>query len=324
MDIDILISVIIPVYNVEKYLAECIDSVLKQTYGNYEIILVDDGSIDDSGKICDEYAKNDKRIAVIHQENMGQATARNNGLYRAIGKYIYFLDSDDYIEPDTLKKLVKKAEIEEADIVFFDAVSFNDDTGKKSERQSYMKKMTYEACSGKEMFSKLQKNKEFNNAVPLTFLRHTFLINNNLEYIPGITMEDILFSFQVMNKAERAVHLREVLYHRRYRAGSVTKSVKTKNHFKSSCIIYYRLLDFVKNNSLENDASNQYISRCAYNTLDLFDGMKREDRAAEKQELKKLKSSIICNKSFGQKALRARCIGKLPWAVVRAVEKLTD
>ena len=103
-----LISVIIPVYNVEKYLHRCLDSVIAQTYQNLEIICVDDGSIDDSGKICDQYAVRDARIKIIHQENQGLSAARNRGLDAAEGEYIAFVDSDDYILEDMYKKMLDK------------------------------------------------------------------------------------------------------------------------------------------------------------------------------------------------------------------------
>lgn len=103
-----LISVIIPVYNVEKYLRRCLDSVIAQTYQKIEIICVDDGSIDDSGKICDQYAVRDARIKVIHQENQGLSAARNRGLDAAEGEYIAFVDSDDYILEGMYKKMLDK------------------------------------------------------------------------------------------------------------------------------------------------------------------------------------------------------------------------
>lgn len=103
-----LISVIIPVYNVEKYLHRCLDSVIAQTYQNLEIICVDDGSIDESGRICDQYAVRDARIKVIHQENQGLSAARNRGLDVAEGEYIAFVDSDDYILEGMYKKMLDK------------------------------------------------------------------------------------------------------------------------------------------------------------------------------------------------------------------------
>jgi glycosyltransferase involved in cell wall biosynthesis len=110
------ISVIIPVYNVENYLCKCIDSVLQQTYSNIEIILIDDGSDDGSGIICDEYAKQDSRIVVIHQENSGLSSARNTGLDHATGDWIAFLDSDDWIQPEMYEILFHLAEDYNADI----------------------------------------------------------------------------------------------------------------------------------------------------------------------------------------------------------------
>lgn len=112
-----LISVIIPVYKVERFLHRCIDSVIYQTYTNWEMILVDDGSPDTSGDICDEYAKKDKRIKVIHQENQGVSAARNAGLDQSTGGWIYFLDSDDYISPKSFELLMSVQKEDDYDIV---------------------------------------------------------------------------------------------------------------------------------------------------------------------------------------------------------------
>ena len=114
-----LISIIIPVYKVEPYLRKCLDSVVQQTYRNLEIILVDDGSPDSCGAICDEYATKDERITVIHQENKGLSAARNAGLDIATGDYIQFVDSDDWIEPDALATVLSIAEDHHVDIVCF-------------------------------------------------------------------------------------------------------------------------------------------------------------------------------------------------------------
>ena len=117
-----LISIIIPVYKVEKYLKRCVDSVIGQTYPNLQIILVDDGSPDNCPQICDEYAAQDKRIEVIHQANAGVSNARNNGLKVAKGDYILFIDSDDYIAPDMCEKMLAFAQQTQADIVVCDSL----------------------------------------------------------------------------------------------------------------------------------------------------------------------------------------------------------
>lgn len=111
-----MISVIVPVYNVELYLRKCIDSILAQTYRDLEILVVDDGSTDGSGKICDEYKK-DERVRVFHTENRGLSATRNLGLDKATGEWIGFVDSDDWIEPDMYEVLFRKAEETEADVV---------------------------------------------------------------------------------------------------------------------------------------------------------------------------------------------------------------
>ncbi len=115
-----LLSVIIPVYHVEKYLGRCIDSILVQTYKNLEIILVDDGSDDRCGEICDEYAKRDARVIVIHKENGGVADARNKGLAKATGEYITFVDPDDYINKNMYEEMISRMKKENADIVMCD------------------------------------------------------------------------------------------------------------------------------------------------------------------------------------------------------------
>ena len=114
-----LVSIIVPVYNVERYIKRCVDSLRGQTLQNIEIILVDDGSKDNSGCLCDEFAQQDSKIHVIHKQNAGQGLARNDGLNIAKGRYVLFIDSDDFIEPDTCEKLSDRMEREQADLCSF-------------------------------------------------------------------------------------------------------------------------------------------------------------------------------------------------------------
>ena len=113
-----LVSIIIPVYNVEKYLDRCIQSVFQQSYKKLEIILIDDGSPDSCPRLCDIYGKNDKRVKVLHKKNEGLGLARNSGLALATGKYVLFIDSDDYLSEKMVEKLVYQAELMNADIVY--------------------------------------------------------------------------------------------------------------------------------------------------------------------------------------------------------------
>ena len=119
MEQDILVSVIVPVYQVEEYLARCVDSILAQTYGNLEVILVDDGSKDTSGQICEEYAAKDPRVQVVHKENGGLSSARNAGIDAARGEYLEFVDSDDYLEPNVYGHMLRVLQTTQADAAQF-------------------------------------------------------------------------------------------------------------------------------------------------------------------------------------------------------------
>ena len=125
------VSVIIPVYNTQPWLRECLDSVLCQTLGDFEVICVDDGSTDQSGSILQDYAAKDSRFHILSQSNKGQSAARNAGLKVARGEYVYFLDSDDYIEPDLLETACQEMDSKNLDIVFFDNATPGNNSDKK-------------------------------------------------------------------------------------------------------------------------------------------------------------------------------------------------
>lgn len=315
------VSVIIPVYNVEQYLRECVDSVLRQTYQNFEIILVDDGSKDGSPKICDEYAGADRRIQVIHQENQGLSIARNNGFSASSGEFVYFLDSDDWIEPNTLELLLETAREANAQMVFFDAVSFLDD-GDICTAQRYQRAVPYEADKGLRVLNELQKNKDYHSAVPMLFLQRDFLSDHQLTFYPGIVYEDMVYTFQAYCLADCAAHVNKALYHRRYRSNSITSVKRTKKNFVSSKTVYDIVSAFVEKNGLQNDTTNTYIRRCALNALNIYEELEPAEKRECAEQYAALKKSILFRKAFGSKALRARCHGKLPWMMVKGMEKV--
>lgn len=199
-----LVSVIIPVYNVEKYLQRCLDSVLKQTKRELEIILVNDGSTDNSLQICESYAQNDKRIKIIDQKNAGPANARNNGIKVAKGDYIGFIDSDDEVKVDFLEKLAKAAAATGADVICSDIIIDNG-TEQKQVRNSYLRKD--KLFSADEIKNEiLQKYyggflenipSMYNKLYNLNFLKS----NNILIQESRIRAEDYWFNFEVLCKA---------------------------------------------------------------------------------------------------------------------------
>ena len=123
------ISIIVPVYNCKKYLRQCLDSILSQTFKDWECLLIDDGSTDESGSICDEYARRDNRFAAYHKENGGLTSARNYGLERSVGEWIMHVDGDDWIEVDSIERLLQTAKDTASDMVFGDfRFSYHDKT----------------------------------------------------------------------------------------------------------------------------------------------------------------------------------------------------
>ncbi len=197
------ISVIIPVYNAGLYLDRCVNSVISQTFPDWELILVDDGSKDESGKICDEFAQKDDRIRVIHQENAGAGAARNNGITMAKGEYVVFVDADDYIEPHYFDQLSKHTE----DVVFIDVQCVDEyDRKVKEEYMSCYKDWTKDDLLRSQMTGKL----------PWGGVRKTVKINllkeNIIRYSNHRIGEEALYSFQVLHYAQSTGFIEGVVY----------------------------------------------------------------------------------------------------------------
>ena len=318
-----MVSVIIPVYNVEKYLRQCVESVLVQTYPHYEIILVDDGSTDSSGAICDEYTARNGAVSVIHQQNAGLSQARNAGFDSAKGRFVYFLDSDDWIEKETLSALARKAHETNADIVFFDAKSFEDSDRGYNIPQRYIRKNRYEAGAGLKVFEQLQRQREFHSAVPLFFISREFLTANGIRFYPGILYEDMLYSFEMLAKARVAAQCGEAFYQRRYRVNSITQSALTERNYRSAATVCEELTAFAQNEQILHEACvRQYIVRCAYRVLDIYAALSKADRQKCKAHYQAQIDAIRRHDGFGDKALLLRCKSKLHWGVYKIAAKL--
>lgn len=229
-----LVSVLIPVYNVSRYLPQCLDSVISQTYRRLEIIIIDDGSTDDSGSICDRYAERDDRIHVIHSGNSGLSAARNLGLEYVSGQYISFLDSDDWIEPHTIETLMNAAQLTGADIV--DARKCSEYVGETVHRSSETKySYTY---SGQDIMSAFAE-KWIDNVVWNKLYRAECF--ENIRFPEGCTYEDIATVWKLMkNRAENGGTVAAVsdeLFHYRIRKSSISHSLSYRN-VKDSWIAY--------------------------------------------------------------------------------------
>lgn len=203
-----LISIIVPVYNVEKYIRRCVDSLINQTYKNLEIILIDDGSPDNSGAICDEYAKLDNRVKVIHKENGGVSSARNAGLDSASGEYIGFMDSDDYITPDMYEVLYNNMVDNDADISMGIYALENN-------KGEFISHYRYDV---NEVFDKAQTIAEMLKQVKYTCSLCDKLFSSKLvgdiRFDKDISHnEDLLFAYQLMKKSNKAVYISKPMYY---------------------------------------------------------------------------------------------------------------
>ena len=216
---DIFISIIVPVYNVEKYLRECLDSISLLKAFSWEAILVDDGSTDTSGQICDEYATQDSRFRVIHQKNAGVSAARNAGLDSAKGEWIWFVDSDDSINPDF--EISNPEVFDDADYVLFDMRKFHD--GEELNPLGHQKSTV--------KFADLSKNdflcKYLCNHHQRLFYKKSWLMNDyhqRLAFSLGTRVgEDLEFQYKYLTRCQRPARLDAVLYNYRLREGSATQ-----------------------------------------------------------------------------------------------------
>lgn len=227
------VSIIVPVYNVENYLNDCIQSVLNQTYKEWELIIVDDGSTDNSPKICDTYACYD-RIIVVHQVNGGLSNARNTGIMTSSGEYLYFLDSDDTIEPDTIESHVKMLESCNLDISLSDVYIVSESGEKKA-----CSKGMYEeniVINGEDYLAKRIINQDYFIMVYMGMYRSSFIKEKKLLFCNGIVHEDEEWSPKVLINAKRVMYTSKCHYNYIQHQQSITKS---KNKVKNLVSTFY-------------------------------------------------------------------------------------
>lgn len=214
-----LISVIVPVYKVEKYLHRCIDSILAQTYENIEVLLIDDGSPDQSGAICDDYQAKDSRVRVFHKENGGVSSSRNSGLREAKGDYIGFVDADDYISPEMYQSLLNLIEQNKADIAICGYQKEID----KDKFEPYWKDKVQISLDRNEMISNLLTNHYYTCAVWSMLFRKSFI--SNIAFDERIKHnEDLLYIYEAMKLAGKAMYISEPYYYYCTTDGSATTS----------------------------------------------------------------------------------------------------
>ena len=203
-----LLTVVIPVYNVEKYLKRCVESVLVQGWHNYDILLVDDGSTDSSPQICDDYVKAYDFISVIHKENGGPSEARNTGILHAKGEYVYFPDSDDWLEPQTFKELAEVLESQE-----FELVSFNREFVKGEEDAIVSDPLATQVFEGKDAFIQMLKHSYITGFANDKIYKKSLFIDNNISFPKGKYYEDLGTNYKLFLSAKKVFATNQKYYH---------------------------------------------------------------------------------------------------------------
>lgn len=257
-----LFSIIIPVYNVENYIAPCIESILCQSVSDWELLLVDDGSTDKSGIICDEYAGKDNRIRVFHQENSGVSCARNLGIEKAQGKYISFVDADDWIAPNYLDVISKQ--IDDYDILFIGFIFEYEDGS--TMQVSTVDLEASQVCDKEECMLHLQSNATGYNLFCYTWnkvFKSDVIKTNKIAFLKDVKYgEDELFTLAYCLCAHSIKAISTPIYHYRQRPGSLTHQADTLLSVKRKYPELLRLIPFIQTKSLKKK-----WHRCAYHTL---------------------------------------------------------
>lgn len=252
---EVFLSLIIPVYNAEKYLEDCFESIKKQTFHDYEVIIVDDGSKDSSGEICDKYANADSRVKVFHVENGGPSRARNIGFKKAAGKYIYCIDNDDFLIGETyFQKIYESLSETQVNILLTGATYYKET--KKCKEVTYEGMPLYSSHEPYEMVEWMVKQRRYETSCWTKIIEREFLINNDVFFDEGLVVEDLDWNLRLLPKLKTINVLKCSDYAHVYREGSITAATGERS--------YKNCLDQITSisrwiNYYENYAGNQKL-----------------------------------------------------------------
>ena len=287
------VDIVIPVYNVEKYLPLCLDSIVRQTYKNINVYLVDDGSTDNSGTICDQYASNFKNVFVIHQKNMGLSGARNTGISASKAMYICFLDSDDWIDTNTIEILMKNLIKSQADVVCCSSIDEYTENGICFKNEGSYSSEVY---SGDTILRKYLERKINTSAWGKIFKRELF---SQIRFPVGKLHEDLAIMIDLLTLCDKVAFVSAPLWHYRQRIGSITKQ-----HYKHANFDLYHYLQHIKE-KLDGRLPREFEGFYAFYLKSLLVMFNPEDKVTYKEdysilnrELKRLKPKIIFNASI--------------------------
>lgn len=311
MEQQYLVSVIIPVYNVEKYLKRCVESVLRQTYRNLEIWLVDDGATDCSGMMCDEFAQKDTRIRVIHKENGGLSDARNVAIDKMTGQYVTFIDSDDYVSENFIERLYMNIRKYAAEIAICRHIST-----KKSDEQCILGNCI-EIFTKEEALEELLYQKKFNTSAWAKLYKSSLF--ENVRYPKGKLFEDICTTDLLINRAQQIVFDSSILYF--YYQGEVSIVRSSFNLRKLDYVENAKVMQqFIYNNYpfLKQAADFRFLWANLHVWVNIPDKKKYKDICAKlEKNIKKYRNSALKNKHVSLKNKMPIMLSVFGWKLTR-------
>lgn len=256
---EILLSIIIPIYNIEKYVEQCLDSVKVQVFGkkNIEILLIDDGSKDDSGKICDNYVKQCENFIAIHKENGGLSAARNTGIYAARGRFLLFLDGDDFLCEGSIDRIIKELiDAPQTDVLIGRYVNYDLFSRKYKECGYHLNKEIIKGKTGNELLSVLLEGRTYEWYAWLNIVRKQYLTDHHFYFKEGVVFEDVIWTPDVLFSAQNVEYMDEPFYvYVRNRSDSITRKFSEKNYmdkwnaleYTEQFCINHPITDVIKN-----------------------------------------------------------------------------
>lgn len=308
-----LISFIVPVYNVDKYLRECIYSLISQTYSLIEIILVDDDSTDDSGKICDELAQSDSRIQVVHIPHSGSSEARNVGIRKAQGDYLIFIDSDDFwINKQSLQFLIDELQqTPECDVIHFNCSYYYPSTNIYKQWKPYSP-LLMDTSDKNLIIQQLVQSGTVPMSACLKMIRRDLFDDQQLFFIKGIYSEDIPWFITLLGKSKRCKFINQYIYAYRKEVPNSISSTFSPKKFDDLLWVTQQELERLKNNQWSKEGKEALLSFLAYEyciLIGLSHFFSKSERIKQEKELRKL--SYLFQYTLNPKVKIVACIYKL-------------
>lgn len=279
-------SILIPVYNVEQYLRECLDSVIKQTFKDFEVILIDDGSTDNSGKICDEYVKKYPNIIkVFHKKNEGLLLTRRFGLKKAQGEYIIFVDSDDYISTDLLKEVTNVLKKDNYDIVIYNFYRFIDKSNKfETIKISYEDGTIFDDKNKYELYNEFIINHIFTNMWIKAIRKEIIDIETDYERWNTSKCEDVVQTFPLFDKAKRIIFIDKKLYYYRKNINSMTMQTKVSD-YKDYLVCMDRTFQYIDIWKIESKIKGFFIEKQLSHFYSYLRNIERKSKEIQDNQL---------------------------------------